>query len=69
MKLDLSYPKKFICVQSSSYPSEQLSFNELSKHISSYFPQKQPIDRLANINEENQINICVVKKKYENQLL
>jgi hypothetical protein len=69
MKVDLSYPRKFICVQSSACPTEKLSFNEHAKYICDYFPEKQPIDRLANINEENQINICVVKKKYEKKLL
>ena len=28
MKVDLSYPKKFVCIQSSVYSNEQLSYNE-----------------------------------------
>lgn len=33
MKVDLSYPKKFVCIQSSVYSNEQLSYNERIKLI------------------------------------
>jgi len=33
MNVDLSYPKKFVCIQSSVYSKEQLSYNERIKLI------------------------------------
>jgi len=33
MKVDLSYPKKFVCIQSSVFTEEELSYNERIKLI------------------------------------
>lgn len=51
MKLDLSYPKKFRCVQSSSYPSEQLDYNALAQHIANSVP-RTPLERMEELLNE-----------------
>lgn len=43
--VNLTYPRKFICVQSSSYPSEQLDFNAIAQHIADSSPRK-PFERM-----------------------
>lgn len=54
MKVDLSYPKKFICVQSSSLPEKQLSFNELAQHIAKQV-NRTPYERMSDLLKENLI--------------
>ena len=49
--VDLSYPRKFICVMSSSYPSEQLDFNAIAQHIADSSPRK-PFERMEALLKE-----------------
>ena len=48
---DLTYPRKFICVMSSSYPSEQLDFNAIAQHIADASPRK-PFERMEALLKE-----------------
>lgn len=50
-KFDSTYPRKFICVQSSSYPSEQLDFNAIAQHIAESCPRK-PFERMEALLTE-----------------
>ena len=50
-KLDSTYPRKYICVQSSSYPSEQLDFNAIAQHIADASPRK-PFERMEALLTE-----------------
>lgn len=49
--INLTYPRKFICVQSSSYPSEQLDFNTIAQHIADASPRK-PFERMEALLKE-----------------
>ena len=49
--VDLSYPRKFICVMSSSLPSEQLDFNAIAQHIADSSPRK-PFERMEALLKE-----------------
>jgi len=49
--VDLSYPRKFICVMSSSYPTEQLDFNAIAQHIADSSPRK-PFERMEALLKE-----------------
>ena len=49
--VDLSYPRKFICVMSSSLPSEQLDFNAIAQHIADSSPRK-PFERMEELLKE-----------------
>jgi hypothetical protein len=49
--INLTYPRKFICVQSSSYPSEQLDFNAIAQHIADASPRK-PFERMEALLKE-----------------
>jgi hypothetical protein len=49
--VNLTYPRKFICVQSSSYPSEQLDFNAIAQHIADASPRK-PFERMEALLTE-----------------
>jgi len=49
--VNLTYPRKFICVQSSSYPSEQLDFNAIAQHIAESCPRK-PFERMEALLTE-----------------
>ena len=49
--VDLSYPRKFICVMSSSLPSEQLDFNAIAQHIADSSPRK-PFERTEALLKE-----------------
>ena len=51
MKLNLSYTKRFVCVQSSSYPSEQLDYNTLAQHIANSVP-RSPLERMEDLLTE-----------------
>jgi hypothetical protein len=51
MKLNLTYPKKFICVQSSSYPTEQLDFNQIAQHIANG-TNRTPLERMEELLNE-----------------
>lgn len=48
MKVNLTYPKKFICVQSASYPVEQLDYNQLAQHIAAG-TKRTPMQRMENL--------------------
>ena len=54
MKVDLTYPRKFICVQSSSLPVQPLSFTEQANHIAQ-FTNITPFERMKNLLRENTI--------------
>jgi len=49
--VNLTYPRKFICVQSSSYPTEQLDFNAIAQHIAESVPRK-PFERMEALLKE-----------------
>ena len=49
--VNLTYPRKFICVQSSSYPKEQLDFNAIAQHIADASPRK-PFERMEALLKE-----------------
>ena len=49
--VNLTYPRKYICVQSSSYPSEQLDFNAIAQHIADSSPRK-PFERMEALLKE-----------------
>jgi hypothetical protein len=50
-KINLTYPKRFVCVQSSSYPSEQLDYNALAQHIANSVP-RSPLERMEDLLTE-----------------
>jgi len=50
-QFDLTYPRKFICVMSSSLPSEQLDFNAIAQHIADSSPRK-PFERMEALLTE-----------------
>ena len=50
-KFDTTYPRKYICVMSSSYPSEQLDFNAIAQHIADASPRK-PFERMEALLKE-----------------
>jgi len=50
-KINLTYPKKFICVQSSSYPTEQLDFNQIAQHIANG-TKRTPLERMEELLTE-----------------
>lgn len=50
-KMNLTYPKRFVCVQSSSYPSHQLDYNELAQHIANSVP-RSPLERMEDLLTE-----------------
>jgi hypothetical protein len=45
------YPRKFICVQSASYPTHELSYNELAQHIANSVP-RTPLERMEDLLTE-----------------
>jgi hypothetical protein len=49
--VDLTYPRKYICVMSSSYPTEQLDFNAIAQHIAESSPRK-PLERMEALLTE-----------------
>jgi hypothetical protein len=49
--INLTYPRKYICVQSSSYPKEQLDFNAIAQHIADASPRK-PFERMEALLKE-----------------
>jgi hypothetical protein len=49
--VNLTYPRKFICVQSASYPKEQLDFNAIAQHIADASPRK-PFERMEALLTE-----------------
>jgi hypothetical protein len=49
--VDLSYPRKYICVMSSSMPTEQLDFNAIAQHIADSSPRK-PFERMEALLKE-----------------
>jgi hypothetical protein len=48
---DLTYPRKFICVMSSSLPKEELDFNAIAQHIADSSPRK-PFERMEALLKE-----------------
>jgi hypothetical protein len=58
-ELNLSYPRKFRCVQSSSYPpnhdvNRDFNFNEIAMHIANSV-NRTPFERMMNLLEEKTI--------------
>ena len=49
--VNLTYPKKFICIQSSSYPTEQLDFNQIAQHIANG-TNRTPLERMEELLTE-----------------
>ena len=49
--VNLTYPRKYICVMSSSYPKEQLDFNAIAQHIADASPRK-PFERMEALLTE-----------------
>lgn len=45
------YPRKFICVQSASYPTHQMSYNEIAQHIANSVP-RTPLERMEELLTE-----------------
>ena len=45
------YPRKFICVQSASYPTEKLDYNQLAQHIANSVP-RSPLERMEDLLTE-----------------
>ena len=52
--LDLTYPKTFICVQSSSHPSVKLDYNEQAQYIANKL-NRTPYERMVNLLQEKTI--------------
>ena len=50
-RFDLTYPRKYICVMSSSLPNEQLDFNAIAQHIADSSPRK-PFERMEALLKE-----------------
>lgn len=51
MKVNLTYPKKFICVQSASYPVKQLDYNTIAQHIAAG-TKRTPLERMEELLTE-----------------
>jgi hypothetical protein len=57
-KLDLTYPRKFRCVQSSCYPlnwkhnTDQIDFNEIANHIANEV-NRTPYERMQDLIKHN----------------
>jgi hypothetical protein len=51
MKVNLTYPKKYICVQSASYPTEKLDFNQIAQHIAAG-TKRTPLERMEELLTE-----------------
>ena len=49
--VNLTYPRKYICVQSSSLPNEQLDFNAIAQHIAENTNRK-PFERMEALLTE-----------------
>jgi hypothetical protein len=49
--VNLTYPRKFICVMSSSLPTEQLDFNAIAQHIADS-SQRKPFERMEELLKE-----------------
>jgi len=45
------YPRKYICVQSASYPTENLDYNQLAQHIANSVP-RTPLERMTELLTE-----------------
>lgn len=45
------YPRKFICVQSASYPDIVLDYNQLAQHIANSVP-RTPLERMEELLTE-----------------
>lgn len=50
-QVNLTYPKKFICVQSASYPTQELDYNQLAQHIAEG-TNRTPLQRMENLLTE-----------------
>lgn len=53
-KLDLTYPRKFVCVMSSSFPSQEMDFNQHAQHIANKL-NRTPFERMSNLLQEKTI--------------
>jgi hypothetical protein len=51
MTINLEWPKRFICVQSSSLPQHELSFNEIAEHIARN-TNRTPLERMEDLLTE-----------------
>ena len=48
-QLNLTYPRKFICVLSASYPSHRLDFNEHAQQI------RREVDKKYNVKKHGKV--------------
>lgn len=46
-----NYPRKYICVQSASYPTENLDYNQLAQHIAAH-TNRTPLERMEDLLTE-----------------
>ena len=49
--INLTYPKKYICVQSASYPTEKLDYNQIAQHIAAG-TKRTPLERMEELLTE-----------------
>jgi len=49
--MNLTYPRKFICVQSASYPTKQLDYNQIAQHIAAG-TNRTPLQRMEELLTE-----------------
>jgi hypothetical protein len=58
----MEYPRKFICVQSASYPKEQLSYNEQAQYIASQV-KRTPFERMSDLIKEKTLEASIKELK------
>jgi hypothetical protein len=58
----MEYPRKFICVQSASYPKERLSYNEQAEFIASQV-NRTPFERMSDLIKEKTLEASIKELK------
>jgi hypothetical protein len=58
----MKYPRKFICVQSASYPKEHLSYNEQAQYIASQV-KRTPFERMSDLINEKTLEQSIKELK------
>jgi len=61
----MEYPRKFICVQSASYPKEELSYNEQAQYIASQV-ERTPFERMSDLLNEKTLEKSIKELKSNN---
>jgi hypothetical protein len=49
--MNMTYPRKYICVQSASYPTDQLDYNQIAQHIANG-TKRTPLERMEELLNE-----------------